>query len=387
VEHTRRALGRVLWDLADLGYDAQWIGIRASDAGAPHGRFRVWITAQPAAYARGGRREDGQAPQEGQPVIGDGGAGGVKLLPTPTAGDGKSSGSRNLEGSKAHAGVSLTDAVVHGDSTTGRATPVERSVDFGVYAPAVARWEAVLGRPAPSPTVPGREGRPRLNPVFVEWMMGLPQGHVTAPEIGLSRADILKALGNGVVPIQAAVAISHMTFGTPIAPQSAVTTWRTPTAQLAVNGGSQHPDKRKAGGHGPTLADEIEHLLPTPAVNDMGEGKTVEDWDAWTERMKAEHRNGNGHGKSLSIEAQRLASTHARTEGDDMTNPLDPYANVAAQDAPERDLIAELEDCIGEIPSEVADLLNSALNDDIELSNAALRAWLHEFLLVQDGAR
>lgn len=36
---------------------------------------------------------------------------------------------------------------------------------------------------------------------------------------------------------------------------------RTPTAQLAVNGGSQHPDKRKAGGHGPTLADEVEHLL------------------------------------------------------------------------------------------------------------------------------
>ena len=41
---------------------------------------------------------------------------------------------------------------------------------------------------------------------------------------------------------------------------------RTPTAQLAENGGSQHPEKRKAGGHGPTLADEIEHLLPTPSV-------------------------------------------------------------------------------------------------------------------------
>jgi DNA (cytosine-5)-methyltransferase 1 len=45
---------------------------------------------------------------------------------------------------------------------------------------------------------------------------------------------------------------------------------RTPTAQLAVNGGSQHPDKRKAGGHGPTLADEIEHLLPTPRASDTG---------------------------------------------------------------------------------------------------------------------
>lgn len=43
---------------------------------------------------------------------------------------------------------------------------------------------------------------------------------------------------------------------------------KTPTSQLAVNGRSQHPDTRKAGGHGPTLADEIEHLLPTPASRD-----------------------------------------------------------------------------------------------------------------------
>jgi hypothetical protein len=43
---------------------------------------------------------------------------------------------------------------------------------------------------------------------------------------------------------------------------------KTPTSQLATNGGAQHPDKRKAGGHGPTLADEIEHLLPTPTAMD-----------------------------------------------------------------------------------------------------------------------
>jgi len=43
---------------------------------------------------------------------------------------------------------------------------------------------------------------------------------------------------------------------------------KTPTSQLAVNGGSQHPDKRRAGGHGPTLADEVEHLLPTPRTSD-----------------------------------------------------------------------------------------------------------------------
>ncbi len=35
-----------------------------------------------------------------------------------------------------------------------------------------------------------------------------------------------------------------------------------------MNGGSQHPEKRKRGGHGPTLADEVEHLLPTPVTAD-----------------------------------------------------------------------------------------------------------------------
>ncbi len=50
-------------------------------------------------------------------------------------------------------------------------------------------------------------------------------------------------------------------------------------------------------------------MLPTPAVNDMGRGKTPEDWDAWTAKMQAAHGNGNGHGKSLEIEAQRLLPT------------------------------------------------------------------------------
>ena len=43
----------------------------------------------------------------------------------------------------------------------------------------------------------------------------------------------------------------------------------------------------------------------------MGRGKTPEDWDAWTAKMQAAHGNGNGHGKSLEIEAQRLLPTPA----------------------------------------------------------------------------
>ena len=46
--------------------------------------------------------------------------------------------------------------------------------------------------------------------------------------------------------------------------------FKTPTAQLGTNGASQHPDKRKAGGHGPTLDDEVSWLLPEP--------KEIQDW-------------------------------------------------------------------------------------------------------------
>lgn len=45
---------------------------------------------------------------------------------------------------------------------------------------------------------------------------------------------------------------------------------KTPTSQLAVNGGSQDPAKRKAGGHGPTLDDEVSYLLPTVVARDSG---------------------------------------------------------------------------------------------------------------------
>lgn len=44
-----RGLGRVLGDLAALGYDAEWDCIPASAVGAPHRRDRIWLVA----YANG----------------------------------------------------------------------------------------------------------------------------------------------------------------------------------------------------------------------------------------------------------------------------------------------------------------------------------------------
>lgn len=69
-----RGIDVVLGSLAEIGYDAEWETIRASDVGAPHRRERVWIVAYPCCerrrktakcVARGGdspvSRNDGEA--------------------------------------------------------------------------------------------------------------------------------------------------------------------------------------------------------------------------------------------------------------------------------------------------------------------------------------
>ncbi len=49
---TSRGLGTVLGDLAALGYDATWGVLGACDAGAPHRRERIWITAESDCHGR-----------------------------------------------------------------------------------------------------------------------------------------------------------------------------------------------------------------------------------------------------------------------------------------------------------------------------------------------
>lgn len=44
---TSRGLRRVLGELSELGYDARWCVLGASDVGAPHIRNRIWILAYP----------------------------------------------------------------------------------------------------------------------------------------------------------------------------------------------------------------------------------------------------------------------------------------------------------------------------------------------------
>jgi len=57
-------------------------------------------------------------------------------------------------------------------------------------------------RSAPHPV----DDKGRLASLFVEWMMGFPEGWTA----DLTRTQALKALGNAVVPVQGAAALSHL---------------------------------------------------------------------------------------------------------------------------------------------------------------------------------
>ena len=193
-----RSLGfdRVLGDMAEDGLHVRWTSIRASDVGAPHHRERLFILATPADAA-------GVGPGERvEPFVGG--------VPAATRGGGADAAAdpdreRRGEGAEQPiAGPPEVTAPVSGEP------PV--TTDFGPYTEAVQRWER-LTRPAPPPTETNRNGKPRLSAAFAEWMMGLPEGHITQVP-GISRADQLKAIGNGVCPQQAAAAI-HQLLTTP----------------------------------------------------------------------------------------------------------------------------------------------------------------------------
>ena len=199
------AFGRVLGDLAGLGYDTEWCGLRAADAGAPHGRFRVFIVARPySTHGDGGGWE-----------VGGQGAAGFRAGVGESARDFGAIGGTTAADTR---GVGLQEGRLPSGQVEEIAKPAHDfgilsgthgHIEWGVYAPAIERWQSVLGRVAPSPTMPdGRNEAHRLSPQFVEWLMGLPAGHVTDPAIGLTRNQQLKILGNGVVPQQAALALS-----------------------------------------------------------------------------------------------------------------------------------------------------------------------------------
>lgn len=105
----------------------------------------------------------------------------ARLIPTPTVQDSKNTGS----GSQIERNTPPLNAAV-------------TMVDWGKYEPAIRRHEEAFGRRSPGPT----DGEGRLSPAFVEWMMTYPEGWLG----GISRTGQLRALGNAIVPPQAAAA-------------------------------------------------------------------------------------------------------------------------------------------------------------------------------------
>jgi DNA (cytosine-5)-methyltransferase 1 len=62
---TSRGLGRVLGDLAEMGFDAEWGVISAADVGANHPRERIWIFAYSAGLNEFSSVEPGRNRQRG----------------------------------------------------------------------------------------------------------------------------------------------------------------------------------------------------------------------------------------------------------------------------------------------------------------------------------
>ena len=168
--HLSLGLKEVLEGLASIGYAARWEIVRASQAGAPHQRARVFIVAYPNSDAcEESRRATGSIPSEAREII--------------------NRSDRPINGcSDKDASYSNNQHFTHNRQVQGLGRRFTSRCQMHMQEP---------------PDALDQDNK--LNSYFVEYMMGLPKGWVT--ETGLSRAQQLKMLGNGVVPQQAELAL------------------------------------------------------------------------------------------------------------------------------------------------------------------------------------
>ena len=171
--HLTLGLAEVLEDLASIGWDAQWACVRASDVGAPHHRERLFILAT---------NPDSLGQQEG----------GLTRRPAPQI-------TWDNDLLDTLAGLNRAPDISH-----------EMKLCWGDTAPAILTWAMLTGRTPPPIVGDRKDYRAETTTEFIEFMMGLPPGWVTNPDIGLTRNQQLKALGNGVVPQAAATALQDL---------------------------------------------------------------------------------------------------------------------------------------------------------------------------------
>jgi DNA (cytosine-5)-methyltransferase 1 len=188
-----RGLGRVLGDLAALGYDAEWDCLPASAFGAPHRRDRIWLVAYPQCGGRAGRphleRRDDLAWDEAEWREGSGDAARGDSSPRahPDADTRRLQERREPDGwperpelpaSQRHDADGLRAAVAYADAPPGDA----------------ARG---TGEALPRPEALERSGRRGGSP-WDAWAVEPDVGRVAH---GIpARVDRLAALGNALVP-------------------------------------------------------------------------------------------------------------------------------------------------------------------------------------------
>lgn len=186
------AMARVVHGLAGIGYSITWGTMAAADLGAPHRRLRWWAVAWHTENVNqkwriGCSNRFGQAPASVRGTSSN-----------RTFADADSARQQRRP-------VAVTSEPRHdrlrGDSVS--AAGRERLDTFGAYAPAVQRWEQVMGRSAPEPMIDRY-----LSAAFTEWLMGYPEGWVT--DTLTNRRHALHALGNAVVPQCAAAAFTAL---------------------------------------------------------------------------------------------------------------------------------------------------------------------------------
>ena len=169
--HLSLGLKEVLAKLASIGYDAKWHTVRASHAGAPHRRERVFIVAQPTN---------------------------TDSIRQPLGQD-----SSNEDWNQRQPQPQLSSVGEIASDTNDQYQPHNGQMqELGRRF--TSRRNMQLQTPPPALDQDGK-----LNAVFVEYMMGLPLGWIT--DSALSRAQQLKMLGNGVVPQQAELALELLT--------------------------------------------------------------------------------------------------------------------------------------------------------------------------------
>ena len=228
--HLSLGFSTVLGDLAEIGYDAQWTLVRASDFGAPHRRERLFIVANPNGDAHAqSRRTIGSVPSQTSEEFN----GSDRTINGSGSEITSNSMCEGLQGWDATALPRRRVANGHGESRLASNTDNTRGfrnlsgLQSGLNTRIVGDTNdqhqshngqvQELGRRFASRCEMSMQGAPntlvdgKLNAEFVEYMMGLPPGWVT--DCGLSRAQQLKILGNGVVPQQAHYALELLHHG------------------------------------------------------------------------------------------------------------------------------------------------------------------------------